>query len=275
MEQRSNIEPGSAQLDRGLEIIEFLVGTGAPQGLTAIASRVGGPKATVHRLLATLVQRGYVTQDPHSTLYSAGVRCFELGSLWAKNLDLRAIASPFLHALNEQTGETVHLAVYDHGDIVYVEKLDCRHPVVAVSHVGRRCPATCVATGRALLAYQDEAEITQVATGPLPAYTNRSVTDPAELRTILEQVRRDGYGINHGSYRVGVGGVAAPVRDHTAQVVASVGICLPEQRFGEDRFEMLLAATIEAAVGISASLGGPDTLVLSREHVSSRTRNER
>jgi DNA-binding IclR family transcriptional regulator len=263
MEQRSKTDSGSAQLDRGLDIIEFLVGTGAPQGLTAIAARVGGPKATVHRMLATLQQRGYVTQDRHSTLYSAGVRCFELGSLWAKNLDLRSTASPFLNALNETTGETVHLAVYDHGDVVYVEKLDCRHPVVAVSHVGRRCPATCVATGRALLAYQDQAEISQVLSGPLPLYTPLSTTDPDELRALLDQVRLDGYGVNHGSYREGVGGLAAPVRDHRGQVIASVGVCLPEQRFGDDRVELLRSATVEAAVNISAALGGPGVLVTS------------
>ena len=266
MEQRSNSAPtgvdqGSAQLNRGLDIVEFLVGAGAPQGLTAIAERVGGPKATVHRLLVTLQQRGYVTQDHTSALYSAGVRCFELGSLWAQNLDLRATASPFLHALNQATGETVHLGVYDHGDVVYVEKLDCLHPVVAVSHVGRRCPATCVATGRSLLAYQSEAEISAVLAGPLPQYTAQTPTDPAALRALLNQVRVDGYATNRGSYREGVGGLASPIRDHTGQVVATVGVCLPEQRYGDDRFELLRSATVEAAVGISAALGGPAVFV--------------
>jgi DNA-binding IclR family transcriptional regulator len=263
MEQRSKSADGSVQLERGLDILEFLAGVGAPQGLTDIAAHVGGPKATVHRLLATLQQRGYVTQDPHTARYSAGVRCFELGSLWARNLDLRSIASPYLSELNESTGETVHLAVYDHGDVVYVDKLDCRHPVVAVSHVGRRCPATCVATGRALLAFQSGDEIDQVLSGPLPAYTERSTTDPAKLRELLEQVRREGYGVNRGSYRNGVGGLAAPIRDHTGQVVASVGVCLPEQRFGDDRFPALHAATVEAAVNISVALGGPGALITS------------
>jgi DNA-binding IclR family transcriptional regulator len=268
MEQRSKSADGksadgSVQLERGLDMLEFLAGAGSPQGLTDIAGQVGGPKATVHRLLATLQQRGYVTQDPHTARYSAGVRCFELGSRWAQNLDLRTIASPALVELNETTGETVHLAVYDHGDAVYVDKLDCRHPVVAVSHVGRRSPATCVATGRALLAFQSREEIDSVCAGPLPAYTELSVTDPAELVALLGDVRKNGYGVNRGSYRTGVGGLAAPIRDHTGQVVASVGICLPEQRFGDDRFEELRAATVRAAVAISEALGGPGALVTS------------
>jgi DNA-binding IclR family transcriptional regulator len=275
MEQRSNFAGGSAQLDRGLDIIELLVGAGTPVGLTAIADRVGGPKATVHRLLATLQHRGYVTRDQRGTGYSAGIRCFELGSSWANNLDLRSTARPSLDVLNETTGETVHLAVYDHGDVVYVEKLDCRHPVVAVSHVGRRCPASCVATGRALLAFQGEAEIAEVLAGPLPQFTPLSTTDPVQLRAILDQVRADGYGTNRGSYREGVGGLAAPVRDHTGQVVASVGVCLPEQRFGEDRFSTLLDAVTEAAVGVSRALGGPGVLVTSGGALSGHARSGR
>jgi DNA-binding IclR family transcriptional regulator len=264
MEQHSNTVAASAQLDRGLEIVEFLAGAGGAQGLTTIADHVGGPKATVHRLLATLQQRGYVTQTPHNSLYTAGIRCFELGSLWARNLDLRTTAERPLADLNEATGETVHLAVYDKGDVVYIEKLESRHPVVAVSHVGRRCPATCVATGRALLAFQSQEEIATVLAGPLPQYTGRSVTDPLALGELLGRVRAEGYAVNHGSYRDGVGGLAAPVRDHTGRVVASVGLCLPEQRFGDDRFELLHGATTEAAVRISVGLGGPDSLVTGR-----------
>jgi DNA-binding IclR family transcriptional regulator len=251
----------SVQLGRALDILEFLAEAAAPRGLTEVAERVGGPKATVHRLLATLHQRGYVAQDPRTARYTAGVRCFELGSQWAAGLDLRRVAAPHLAELNESTLETVHLAVYDHGDSVYVEKLDCRHPVVAVSRVGRRCPATCVATGRALLAFQDQAEIDEVLSRPLPAYTEHSATDPGELRALLERVRSDGYAVNHASYRPGVGGLAAPVRDYRGQVVASVGVCLPEQRFGPGEFPGLLSATVSAAVAITAALGGPRELV--------------
>lgn len=260
MEQRSN-SVGSAQLDRSLDILEFLAQAGSPRTFAEVVSAVGGPKATVHRLLTTLHGRGYVTRDAHTSRYSAGVRCFELGSMWAQNLDMRATAAPHLAALNEGTGETIHLAVYDHGDVVYVDKLESRQPVVAKSYVGRRCPATCVATGRALLAFQDAAEIESVLAGPLPAYTERSVTDPEKLAALLEQVRRDGYGTNHGSYRDGVGGVAAPVRDHTGRVIASVGICLPEHRFGPDRFDDLRDRTVASAIAVSAALGGPTSLV--------------
>jgi DNA-binding IclR family transcriptional regulator len=258
MEQRSN---SGSQLERSLDILELLARSGSPQGLTEIVESVGGPKATIHRLVKTLQARGYVSQDPRSSRYSAGVRCFELGSLWAQNLDLRAVAAPHLAALNEDTEETVHLAVYEGGDVIYVDKIESRLPVVAKSYVGRRCPATCVATGRALLAFQPHDEIEAVLGSPLPAYTTESITEPAKLASLLEQVRRDGFGVNHSSYREGVGGVAAPIRDHTGRVIASVGVCLPEHRFGPERFEYLRDRTIASATAVSGAMGGPRSLV--------------
>jgi DNA-binding IclR family transcriptional regulator len=241
-------------------VLEHLASVARPVPLAEVASSVDLPKATLHRVLATLQARGYVAQEPSTGHYAMGVRCFELGNLWAQKLDLRIVAQPHLRELNEEVEETVHLALYEHADVVYVDKLDSPHAVIAKSHVGRRCPATSVSTGRVLLAYQPHAEIDRVLSGPLPAYTEHTVTDPAELREMLETARRDGYATNVSSYRDGVCGVAAPIRDHTGLVVGSVGCCLPESRFGADRFPLLRDATVRAAAAISDELGWRQTI---------------
>lgn len=245
----------SRTLQRALDVLELLAAAGRSVSLADIAATVDAPKATLHRVLSTLQGRGYVTQEPTTGRYSMGVRCFELGSLWAQNLDLRAVAAPHLRRLNEEIEETIHLALYEHGDVVYVEKLDSPRPIIAQSHVGRRCPATCVSTGRALLAFQPYAEIERVLKGPLVAYTRHTVTDRDELLAMLDEVRATGYATNVSSYREGVCGLAAPVRDHTGMVVASVGCCLPEERFGEDRIPVLREVTLRAAHAISRELG--------------------
>lgn len=242
---------------RTLDLLETLAGSGEPMTLGELAATTSTPKASAHRLLQALQSRGYAAQESGSGRYFAGIRCFELGSLWAQNLDLRSVVAPHLASLNADTRETVHLAVYERGDVIYIDRLESPQQVIAKSYVGRRCPATCVATGRVLLAYSDRAEIDRTLAEPLPAYTSRSVTDPAALRAMLAQVRSDGYAINHGSYRDEVGGLAAPVRDHTGGVVASVGVCLPEHRFGDERTPELRDRTIEAAVAMSRALGGP------------------
>jgi len=256
MELRTDSTGGESRtLHRALDVLEFLARTGEPVALANISDAVDSPKATMHRMLATLQSRGYVSQEAETGRYGVGIRCFELGSLWAQKLDLRVVASPYLRRLNDETGEMVHLALYERGDVIYVEKLGSPHPIVAQSYVGRRCPAYSVSTGRALLAFMPEAEINRVLAGPLPSHTDRTVTDPAQLLELLEEVRHSGYATNDGSFRVGVCGVAAPVRDYTGAVVASVGICVPEQRFGAERLEVLRHQTIAAAAAISAELG--------------------
>lgn len=260
-----NMEPRTDQsvslVVRTLDTLETLARSGTAMTLTDLANATVTPKATMHRVLQSLKSRGYVSQNGDSGRYAAGIRCFELGSMWAHNLDMRSIAAPYLEILNGETQETVHLAVYEHGDVVYIDKFESPQQVVAKSYIGRRCPATCVATGRVLLAYSSTAEIARVLEGPLPAFTVRSVTDPAELADLLERTRVDGFGVNHGSYRDEVGGISAPIRDHTGRVVAAVGLCLPEHRFLLERVGFLRDSTIRTAVEISGALGGPKDLV--------------
>jgi DNA-binding IclR family transcriptional regulator len=260
------MEPNSAHIavvHRALTVLEELAGAGTALSFTQLCERTEIPKATLHRLLSTLEARGYVTQENGNGHYAAGVRCFELGSLWAQQLDLRAVAAPVLVELNAESQETVHLGVYDHGDVVYIDKYESPRQVIAKSHVGRRCDAVCVATGRVLLAHSEQAEIERVLSQPLPRYTEHSITDPGELRRMLQRVRAEGYAVNQCSYRDEVCGIAAPVRDQTGRVVASVGLCMPEHRFTTDRFDDLRDMTLRAGVEVSRRLGGPATVVTS------------
>jgi DNA-binding IclR family transcriptional regulator len=251
----------NAAVLKTFDILETLARSGVAMTLGDLSATTITPKASLHRLLQTLQSRGYVTQDGPTGRYAIGVRCFELGSMWAQNLDVRAIAAPYLVRLNAVSQETVHLGVYEHGDVVYVDRLESPQQVVAKSYVGRRCPATCVATGRVLLAYSEQAEIDRVLSEPLPTYTSRSITDPGRLAAMLTEIRIDGYGINRCSYRDDVSGIAAPIRDHTGRVIASVGLCLPDHRFVDERFDLLRDATVQAAVDISRALGGPQFLL--------------
>ena len=244
----------SSTVHRSLDLLEAVAGAKRAIGLSELAVSVGGSKATAHRLLSTLESRGYVTQAP-SGGYSPGLRLFELGSLWAQSLDLRFLAAPHMDRLNEATGEMVHLAVYDQGDAVYIDKRDSRHPVVPQSHVGRRCDAYCVATGRVLLAYQPVEEIEEALRPPLTEHTEHTISDPKALADLLAEVRANGYAVNHESFREGVSGIAAPVRDHTGSVVAAIGCCMPEARFGPEQLADLRDHTVAAAEAVSGDLG--------------------
>lgn len=244
----------SKTIHLALDLLETMADGGAPARLTELATALDQAKPTIHRALAALEERGYVVQLPDER-YRLGVRCLELGSSSAEVLDVRAVARPHIEALSQETDENVHLAIYDRGDVVYVDKVDSAQPVAPRSRVGTRAPATAVATGRATLAFQTQAEVERVLARPLPQYTPRSITDPDEMMELLEQIRVTGVAINQSSWREGVCGLAAPVRDHTGVVVASVGCCMPEVRFPESRRPELAAAVLGAAAEISRQLG--------------------
>lgn len=259
-EMEQNSDQPVTLIVRTLDTLELLARSGSAVTLTDLSEATSTPKATMHRLLQTLQSRGYVGQEADGR-YLAGIRCFELGSMWAQNLDVRSVAAPYLATLNQDTQETVHLAVYEHGDVVYIDVLMTPKQVMAKSYVGRRCPAAFVATGRVLLAYCERAEIAHVLAEPLPRYTDQSVTDPEELMSILARVRVDGYGVNRCGYRAEVSGIAAPVRDYTGRVVAAVGLCMPDYRFSTDRIDYLRDVTIQTAIQVSRALGGPQGLI--------------
>jgi DNA-binding IclR family transcriptional regulator len=255
------------QVERALDVLEWLArasgsaGTDAP-GLSEVAFGVGQPKATVYRLLTVLCRRGYVSQDAQAG-YRLGIKCFELGDHWARSFDLRVFALPYLEQLNATLQETVQLAVYDDGDVVYVDKLESAQLVIARPDTANRAPATVVSTGRAILAFQPEAEIRKVLQRPLPTYTEYTPTSAEEISALLAQVRRDGFAVNRQTYRLGVCGLAAPIRNSTGAVVASVGIIVPAHRFDPETIVAQRDATIDTAVAISGALGGPAQLITS------------
>jgi DNA-binding IclR family transcriptional regulator len=249
------------QVERALDVLEWLAAAeGESRGLSEIALGLGQPKATVHRLLTVLRKRGYVAQDAQSG-YLLGIKCFELGNYWAQSFDLRTFARPYLEELNDELGETVQLAIYDQGDVVYVDKLQSTQLVIARPEIGNRAPATVVATGRALLAFQPAADIRSLLSRPLPAYVENTPTTPEAITELLAQVRRDGFAVNRETYRKGICGLAVPIRDSTGAVIASVGILVPAHRFVDEQFEVHRDATIRTALAISSALGGPMQLI--------------
>lgn len=242
-------------VDQTLDVLELLVRAERPLRLSEVAAALGLSAPATHRLLSTLRERGYVAQDPFSSTYVRGLACFSLATLAASRQGLRGAASEPMGALNRETGEAVHLSVYESGSAVYIDKLESLRETAPVSRVGERAPAHCVATGRAILAYLPAAELDALMTTGLTRYTDATPVDRDGLELDLAETRRRGYAINRGAWRSGVGGVAAPIRDFSGMVQASVGCCLPLDRFTDDRAPELAALTVRTAAVISRELG--------------------
>ena len=238
---------------KALGLIEALSLSSEARGVTELADELDLTKANVHRLLKTLATLGFVRQAPGSARYELSLKLWEVASRVVHRLDLTAAARPVLHALCDETGESVQLAVRDGDSIVYVDKADSPQPVRATTQIGSRVPAHCVSTGKAILAHSDVAF--SALKFPLPSFTPRTKTTRAELQDEFAQARRDGYAINRGEWRLGIWGVAAPIRDERNEVVAAVGAWGPEVRFRSAKLKAIGPSVVAAARRISIEIG--------------------
>jgi IclR family KDG regulon transcriptional repressor len=224
-------------------------------GISRLANRLGLAKSTVHRLATTLIDAGVLEQNPETGKYRLGLLVFELGSLVRRKIDVYNEAKPWLFALRDQTGETVHLAVLGRQGLVYINFIESQKAIRMSSGLGQRKPLHCTAEGKALLAFQPSEVIERAIAAGLDRLTPRTITDPAALRDELAVVRARGYATDDEECEPGMRCIAAPVRDDSGVVSAAVGIAGPVQRLTKKMLLSHAPALVNAVASISQRLG--------------------
>src|SRR5262245_52216198 len=224
--------------------------------LADLATRTGIPRATAFRLLSTLEQSGFLVKV-HGA-YQLGIKCFVLGNIVAGGLDLRETAHPHRVALRDATRETTQIAILDHWQVVYLERMLSPLPVGFMrSRAGAILPAYCTGLGKTLLAFRPEAEVAAWAsTQRFPSITANTITSAKRLLKNLREIRERGYGLDLEEREKGVCCIAAPIRNHTGDVVAAVSVAGPRQRMPKELVGSAAAAAVgSAANAISIDLG--------------------
>lgn len=224
-------------------------------GISTLARRLGVAKSTAHRLASTLASEGLLEQDRVSGKYRLGLALFRLGTLVRRRMNVSEVARPHLFSLREKTNETVHLALLDGRDIMYVYFLESTQAVRMRSDLGLRKPAYCTAEGQAILAFSPPETVEAVLRGPLRARTPHTITTPEKLIKALDGVRQRGCAIDDEESEVGVRCVAAPVRNDASEVVAAVGVAGPVSRLSKKALTAFMPHVIATAQAISARLG--------------------
>ncbi|WP_255951466.1 IclR family transcriptional regulator [Streptomyces odontomachi] len=243
---------------RALDILELFLDGDGTLSAPEIVRRLQLPRTTVHELVTTLVARSYLTPVPSAPgRYRLGVRSYQLGSRYAEQLDLAAEGQQVARLVAETCDETVHVAILEHTDVIYIAKVDSTHAVRMVSAAGRRLPAHCTSVGKMLLASLPEVELAARIPddAQLTAMTPNSITDPAALRTELTDIRERGTAIESRESNPDVSCVAAPVRDRSGRVVAALSISVPMIRWSEERRTELSRLAAKGAADLSERLG--------------------
>ena len=244
-------------LDRAFRILAAL-SDGQPRSLLELAGAIDLSTSTTFRLLATLVQYRYVQRDEQTNQYSLGLACLELARAYYEENDLRRVALPELERLRNETKETVHLAVLDQMEIVYIEKLQGLHPIGLMgSRVGGRAPVYCTGVGKVLLAYETLDVIKQYfLRRKLQRFTENTITSSTALISELASIRDQGYALDHGEHEFQVYCVATPIFDMKGDVIAGLSISGPADRMEpiESNREIIEKAK-QTANNISVKLG--------------------
>jgi IclR family pca regulon transcriptional regulator len=196
-------------LERGLSVIQAFSQERPSMTLTEVAREAGLTRATARRLLFTLQQLGYARFDGKRFALTAKV--LDLGYAYLSSLDLASIAQ-------------AEMAVLDGTEIVYVVRVPTTRIMTISLGLGSRLPAYATSMGRVLLADLDEDQLAAHLDGHLPALTNRTITDPAGLRSELDRVRRQGWAIVDQELEDGVRSIAAPLHDARGRAIAAVNI---------------------------------------------------
>ena len=258
--------PGIEVLNRAVDLLAaFTQGPGTTLSLAELARRTGLPKPTLHRLLASLDGLGLV--DKTANGYQLGIRLFELGEHVPRKQKLREAALPFMQDLFEASHDTVHLAVLDGTDVVYLERIRGHKPVNLASRVGGRLPAYCTGVGKALLAFNPEAAM-KVLAMPLAARTPYTITNHQVLAEQLTQIRQTGIAFDHEENSIGINCAAAPILvDDRAIGAVSVTCAAPRTDV-----EHYASAVKAAALGIRRTITRLPGHAPDHDHRGDRTR---
>jgi DNA-binding IclR family transcriptional regulator len=219
------------------------------------ATELGTAVSTAHRLLAMLAHHGFVVQDPDSKAYKAGHVLLRIGLSSVNNLDLRTLLRPYLEELRNETEETVHAAILQGNEVMFIDCAESPMALRVASRVGTSMWAHCTSIGKAWLACESDDFLRGLYPSPkLPALTPDSITSRAALMAELAEVRRLGYSHNEGESEVGVGSVSAAVCDRHGKPVASISVSVPLARMNPERWDLLAKAVQRTCRAIAAIL---------------------
>lgn len=249
----SNGSAGNA-IEKALTVLEALADH---ERITALAAMTGLPKSTVHRILQSLVGHGFATADGHGG-YLPGPRILTLAGKVMHRIDPAQQAQPALRGLRDRCGHTVHFALRNGDEAIYVEKLAGHKPYQMPSRIGQSLHLHSTAIGKAILAALDDDEVTAICerTG-MPRNTAGTITSSTAMRSHLEEVRRRGYAIDDEENESGLRCVGAAVIGHNGHVVGAVSISTLVHELSLSQARAIGAEVIKTAREVSLAMGAP------------------
>lgn len=254
---RRAVDPNkSATALRALKVLEALADARAPVSAAAVGGIIGAERSTAYRMLATLMDAGYVERDPRTRGYRLGYRILTLSRPLLSGDDKTALVDAGLRDVSARTGESVHYSVLDRDCAVLVQRVKGSQLVTIDFQIGDRAPLHCTSIGKVLLAYQEAPAIEEVIRRGLPRVARNTITDPDRFRAELRKVRAQGYAYDDLEFADDMRCVAVPVLEKGGLVASGISLSGPISRYTPQRLRELRDIALEVARDLSRKLGG-------------------
>ncbi|MFC0557637.1 IclR family transcriptional regulator [Halalkalibacter alkalisediminis] len=237
----------------GLSILRLFSKEKPIWGISEISKALSLNKSTVSRLVKELVSEGFLEKS--GRYYQIGLSVLRLSGVITSHMEIFREAKPSLQKLVSDVDETAHISVLEDSSVIYLHKIDCKHPIQLMSYIGKNNPATCTSSGKILLAFQRMDVIHKILDNGLPKCGPNSITDRNQLIQELKEIRLQGFSICVNEMHEEIVSIAAPIKDYTGEVIASVSIVGPRQRMNDNHFPKYIKSVTTAGQEISENLG--------------------
>ncbi|MDL2248124.1 IclR family transcriptional regulator [Tyzzerella sp. OttesenSCG-928-J15] len=244
---------GNQSVGKALKIIEILASSAEPMRLIDIAALVEMPQSTALRMMATLMDYGYIAQSSDSQKYFLTMKFAQIGSMVASRFNIRDVVRPYIVKLSRDCGEASCLAIDSNMEALYVDVVDGPDGMLRImQHIGKRSPLHCSGVGKCLLLNYSEAEIDDyIEKKGLAYFTPNTITTKEMLLEELEKVRKQGYAMDNEECELGARCISGGIRNYSGKIVAAISISGPVNRMSEDYVKQISVPLMEAVGEIS------------------------
>jgi len=248
-------DSASGTVGKALEVLQAVAARPRGVRFADLQADSAYPKATLYRLVQTLLREGMLSHDADAGTYSLGMRLVRLAhSAWAQS-SLAPVARPHLDALAAELGETVHLAQLDHAQVLYLDKRSAARPVEMFSDAGKVGPAYCTGVGKVLLAFAPPDRLEAlIAQQSFHRFTPATITEPRALRAELAEIRAAGRAFDREEHEPGIICAAVPVLAETGRCAGALSVTGTTARMGLRDLDACLPALRRAAEGIARDM---------------------
>jgi DNA-binding IclR family transcriptional regulator len=242
--------------DRVLQIFEVIGSNETGMSHGEISKTLGIPKGSLSFLLSNLVERDYLTLDRSSKVYTLGPRLLVLTGRYLSRLDIVREGRPVMHQLVKEINEDIELAIVKGNEVLFVYKEECSKPLKYSVEIGDRAPLYATASGKAILAYLPEDEVSgYISSTALTPLRKNTIIDEKALRRELEDIRSRGLAYSREEFQQDISAIAAPIFNLYGTVVGAIVVTLPTIRFNTEHRRFIEPRLVGAAEKISRQFG--------------------